>query len=900
MESGYLWRFGDCEFDELRRQLRVGGAVVELESKPLDVLRQLLLRPGEVLTKEELLDSVWPGVQVVDSSLATAISKLRKALGDENVIVTLPRVGYRLAVPVHRKGRGTVVSPQELSFRIGDSVPGREQWRLSRRLNHSPASEVWVADHQKTRESRVFKFASDGALSGLKREVTLARLLRESLGERREFVRVLEWNFTCAPYFVETEYVGPNLAEWAEQQGGIERLPMELRLRLIIDVARAVGDAHRLDILHKDLKPGNILISTGAHGPAVTVADFGSATLLAPERLGELGITNLGFTQTGSAETSPLTGSVLYVAPEVIAGQSYSVACDVYALGVLLYQLIVGDFRRPLAPGWEADVDDPLLREDVAAAASGDPTRRLQTASDLANRLLALDRRRMERAQAAAVEQRAELAERRRLRLRARRPWLVATGVAVVMALISSTMLYRGWSAAPPMRTLAVLPFDNVGSDTSIDFLRLAVPDEIATALTRIRGLGVRPFATTSRYQSGVDIERTARELGVDGIVTGRFMSLGSQLHITLEAIDPVRRQSVWRDTIDVPARSLVAAQIQIALRVRHGLAPAFGGLAADTGTAPRNDDAYELYLRSVSLPFEAGPNAHGVAMLEQAVALDPTYAPAWFSLSRRYYVEARYGDAASPLLDKFRAAAEHAMTLDADYVPAVAGVITSDIERGEIVEAHEKAADLVRRRPDSIDAQFVLSYVLRFAGVLEEAGRHCEAALLLDPHTVTSGLRSCAIAFYLHGDYARAKAFLEASPGAAWNKAFSLDTAVREGRLTDAVQIGAPHIPKWPTFDMLVACVERKPIAEIVALLPAVEVSDDPEQNYLAAAHLAYCGRTAEASDLLRRAIKGNYCSYPSIDSDPLFVALRARPDFAEIRESAVACQRQFLAGRN
>ena len=100
--SGRLWRFAGCEFDELRRELRVQGAIVELEAKPLDVLRQLVLRGGEVVTKEELLEAVWPGLVVVDASLATAVSKLRKALGDSDacLVLTVPRVGYRLGVPV--------------------------------------------------------------------------------------------------------------------------------------------------------------------------------------------------------------------------------------------------------------------------------------------------------------------------------------------------------------------------------------------------------------------------------------------------------------------------------------------------------------------------------------------------------------------------------------------------------------------------------------------------------------------------------------------------------------------------------------------------------------------------------------------------------------------------------
>ena len=99
--TGYIWNFAGCLVDERRRELKVHGTEVDLESKPWEVLRQLLLHAGEVVTKEELLEAVWPDTNVVDGSLATAVSKLRKALGDESMIVTVPRIGYRLAVPVH-------------------------------------------------------------------------------------------------------------------------------------------------------------------------------------------------------------------------------------------------------------------------------------------------------------------------------------------------------------------------------------------------------------------------------------------------------------------------------------------------------------------------------------------------------------------------------------------------------------------------------------------------------------------------------------------------------------------------------------------------------------------------------------------------------------------------------
>jgi non-specific serine/threonine protein kinase len=371
--SGRLWRFSEYQFDEMRRELRVQGRAVELESKPLDILLQLLLHAGEVVTRDELLEAVWPNVTVVDGSLATTISKLRKAMGDEDhpAIVTVPRVGYRLAVPVYCKSVAAAPGP-ELGFKDGDAVPGREQWRLSRAMDVSGSSEVWLAENPKTHEQRVFKFAADGArLKSLKREITVSRFLRESLGDPPEFVRILEWNFENPPFFLESEYAGSSMAEWAATQGGLSGIALDVRLRLLIEIAQAVAAAHGIGVLHKDLKPANILIVPGTTSDwQIKIADFGSASLFDPSRLHALGITNLGFTQTagkdGEFSAAVLTGTLMYLAPEVLAGQSPNASADVYALGVMLYQLVVGDFRKPLAPGWEAEIADPMLREDTA------------------------------------------------------------------------------------------------------------------------------------------------------------------------------------------------------------------------------------------------------------------------------------------------------------------------------------------------------------------------------------------------------------------------------------------------------------------------------------------------------------------------------------------------------
>ena len=437
----YCWSFANAEFDEARWQLRVAGQDVELEHKPLEVLQHLLRHAGEAVTKDELLSAVWAGRVVVEAVLTNAIGKLRRALADEtqDIVLTLPRIGYRLAVPVAR--RQVEFVPDASKLDAGDAVPRRPNWRLESALARTGGNEVWLARHTKTREARVFKFSLAGkGLAGLKREVTVARLLRESLGEREDFVRALDWDFEQAPYFIESEYGGASMDRWPSN-GELASVAVEQRLALFAQAAEAVAAAHSVGVLHKDLKPANLLIEGDGADARLRVADFGSSRLFDSGVLDELDITRLGLTQTQVLSSD--SGTPLYLAPELVAGQSATIKSDVYALGVTLYQLLVGDFRRPLAPGWESDIDDVLLRQDIADAANGDPDKRLETASALADRIRSLAARREKRALELAVQARIKEGEKRLARARARRPWVIAAIGALAIGLCMTVWLLQ-------------------------------------------------------------------------------------------------------------------------------------------------------------------------------------------------------------------------------------------------------------------------------------------------------------------------------------------------------------------------------------------------------------------------------------------------------------------------
>jgi serine/threonine protein kinase/DNA-binding winged helix-turn-helix (wHTH) protein len=904
--SGRSWRFAGCEFEDLSLQLRINGRPVELEFKPLEVLQQLLHHAGEVVSKESLLDSVWPGLNVVDGSLATAVSKLRKVLG-EDVILTVPRVGYRLAVPV-QSANSSAPAHWEASaaFEPGDPVPGREHWRLTRRLDLSHNSKVWLAEHCKTHEQRVFKFAAnDARLKGLKREVTVARFLRESVGERPEFVRVLEWNLESPPYVIESQYGGSNLTEWADQNGGLTQIPLPLRISIVADVCKAVTAAHNAGVLHKDLKPGNILVNPQSDGTCqIKVADFGSASLTEPSRLEALGITNLGLTQTVSMQSAFLVGTLMYIAPEVLSGQPSKAAADVYSLGVMLYQMVAGDFRKPLAPGWEAGIEDPLLREDIADAAYGDPARRLKTAAELADRLANLDRRRARREQQTEAAKRQQIAEKRRAQVQARIPWILLAAVLLVTASVAyRTLRRKPILPATGAQTVAVLPFQNIGSDLKVDFLRLVLPDEVATALSYVRGVSIRPFITTRKYDAAnLDLQKAALEMGVSVIITGHFLAEQNQLRVTYEAVDAADNHILWRDTIVSPLQNLIDARQKMYQEAQGGLAVALGARPPDgsnaPASAPTNEEAYDLYLRAVPMPGDPESNSKAKAMLERAVQIDPNFAPYWVALSQRYSHESHYlkGTLDDETRKKGLAAVERALVLDPHYAFAQYGSALGYTEGGDLLNGYRVALNMVRENPNEI-SHIGVGYVLRYAGLDQESEIECAVASSFDRQNAM--LRSCGVAFLKHGDYDKALEYFNLDTNTDWNHALTIDVLLREGKEREALEVSRPNIGAWTSYDMLLACVAHKPPADIAALAKRVDPEDDPESNYFAASHLAYCDQTAAALDMLKRAVKANYCAYPAMDIDPMFSSIRSQPEYAEIRSIGKSCQDTFLAGR-
>ncbi len=498
--AAFSYRFGSAEFDESRFELRVAGLPVEVERRALEVLAYLLRHAGEAVTKDELLREVWSGRITVDKVLPNAINKLRRALGEANAehLTTLARVGYRLEGPISRVAVGRQLL-SELQLVVGHAVPTRPNFILRRQLARTAGNEVWLAEHSKTREQRVYKFGLDhDRLRALKREATLLRVLQESLADCSHFVDIIDWNFESPPYFLECGYGGDNLGEWATSH--LLPLTDATRVSLYLQIVDAVAAAHSVGVLHKDLKPANVLITAAGEDWHIRLTDFGSGRLLDPEHLAKLGITRLGLTVTESVATDASSGTPLYVAPEVFAGHTPTVQSDVFALGVLLYQLLAGRVGQPMVSGWEQNIADPLLIDDIRLATDGNPDRRLASAAELGARLRRLESRRTEAAQRTQAEAEAEHIRAALTRSQARRPIAVALiaalvlGITVAIALQQMAVAARNEARDELARATAITRFVNEdligrsnplvsakGADATLKEVLLAARARVAT-----------------------------------------------------------------------------------------------------------------------------------------------------------------------------------------------------------------------------------------------------------------------------------------------------------------------------------------------------------------------------------------------------------------------------------
>jgi serine/threonine protein kinase/Flp pilus assembly protein TadD len=544
-------------------------------------------------------------------------------------------------------------------------------------------------------------------------------------------------------------YFSMKFVEGGQLDEVVKQTPMSIRqaVELITKVARTVYYAHEHGILHRDIKPGNILLDSKGE-PHLT--DFGLARLVE--------------TESTVTRTMEVLGTPGYMAPEQAVENSAAVSSvtDVYGLGAVLYQLLTG--QPPFAGGTTYETIkllldteprqprllNPKIDHDLSTIClkclEKDPKRRYSSALALAEDLERWLKHEPIQARRTGLVTRS----RKWVRRNPTRAVLAASLVALAAA--SGWIVWNSEFISHPVTNgVAVLPFENLSGDPDNAYFADGIQEEILTRLTSIADLKVISRTSTQQYQSKPrNLRQIAKQLGVANILEGSVQKAADQVRVNVQLINAQTDSHLWADTYDRKSTDIFDVESEIAKRIAQSLQAKLTGREEQAlAVKPTNNpEAYDAYLRG--LAFEArslfGSNlsvplvGKATGFYERAVQLDPNFAVAWARLSR---VDAllyfnRVDTASADRGDAAKRALENAQKLEPNSPETL---LTLGYYQYWVLldyRAAKAAFDRVSKMlPGSSEVPYALGLITRREGHWDEGIGYLEQALALDPRNV-------------------------------------------------------------------------------------------------------------------------------------------------------------------
>jgi serine/threonine-protein kinase len=633
------------------------------------------------------------------------------------------------------------------------------------------------------------------------------------------------------PYYTMPFVKGESLR--ARMAAGVP-IGMGESVGILRDVARALAYAHSEGIVHRDIKPENVLLS---HGTAV-VTDFGIAKALTASRTQD-GAASATLTQAGGS-----IGTPAYMAPEQAVGDAVDYRTDLYAWGVLAYELLSGahPFGRHITPqqlvtAHLTEIPSPITGKNptvptgletlVLRCLEKDPARRPGSAAEL---LTALD---TVATPVSSREAPAARAPRRRTR-----EFVVAA--AVLLAAIAVWVLRPSRASTGPApaaeQSLAVLPLANLSGDPADDYFGIGLAEEITRAVAK-NGVRVIGRVSAGALQArGLDERAIAKELGVTSLLTGTVQRAEGQVRINVSLVSAADGVVRWTEKYDRPLANVFAVQDEIARTVSETLLGSLGRRpAASTRVETADPEAHALFLQGMVLFNRRGARQlnQAIGLFERAAARDPRYARPQAALAMALAVLPAYvQDSTTPIVTRAVAAAERAIRMDSTI-------------------------------PESYVA---LGFGYQLLGQLDRAEQSFRRALALDS-TVSTAWGWYGLLAQRTGDFAKAHERTARAralePASLIARALAAQNLEQERRFAEADSAAASAIALDSTFALAwqwranallglgqtaqaIALLERQ-----VALLPAGR----PEEPHgILAYGYARAGRITEARGLLQR----------------------------------------------